>query len=314
MTKFVEKLTVPEKETISLKCRLSKQLTASIASRLHLFKNGIEVFFACKLLSETATSEPVDPRFQLLDGGNGLVTIQIDNSQPDDSALYALRIDKHETKCQLTVEQTKKQQISPPVITKDLDAGGKSAEYSSQQAFSLSLTVVGDDLKSEWLRDGKKVVLTADQSEIVQISEGTFEVRLNFLTPFTSDSGTYVCKVSNSKGSVTSRSLSVKVVDRGEVEPLDESLFQSKPRFIEYFSDVYMEMGGEAQFKCKIMGRPEPKVVWSCNCSKITANDKYELVRDGEHYTLIVRNVGANDEGEYTCKASNAKGEFCGSF
>jgi obscurin-like protein 1 len=71
-----------------------------------------------------------------------------------------------------------------------------------------------------------------------------------------------------------------------------------------------MESGMEAQFKCKIIGKPEPKVVWYCNCRKITANEKFELLKDEtDHYTLIVKNENFNDEGEYTCKANNCKGE-----
>jgi serine/threonine protein kinase len=33
------------------------------------------------------------------------------------------------------------------------------------------------------------------------------------------------------------------------------------------------------------------------------------VIKDEEHYTLVVKGVGLNDEGEYTCKASNSKGE-----
>ena len=153
-------------------------------------------------------------------------------------------------------------------------------------------------MKVEWLHDGKRLLPTTGQSETIQLEDAnTFEIRLNFNTPFTSDSGKYSCKLSNAKGSVTSKTMTIKVLDTSKVDQLDESLFQSKPRFIEYFSDVYMEANGEAQFKCKIIGKPEPKVVWSCNCSKITANDKFELVHtDEEHYTFIVRGVNADDE------------------
>lgn len=90
----------------------------------------------------------------------------------------------------------------------------------------------------------------------------------------------------------------------------EEYVFQTKPRFIEYFSDVYMEPNNDAQFKCKIIGKPEPKVEWFCNYRKITSNDKFEVLKDdSDHYTLIVKNANSNDEGEYTCKASNCKGE-----
>ena len=121
------------------------------------------------------------------------------------------------------------------------------------------------------------IYLSLNQVELVRVEgENTYEARLNFFTPFTADSGKYHCKLSNPKGSVTSKTLPVTVKDSRAVrDEADESLFHSKPRFVEYFSDVYMELGKEAQFKCKIIGKPEPKVVWSCNCSKITANERF---------------------------------------
>lgn len=71
-----------------------------------------------------------------------------------------------------------------------------------------------------------------------------------------------------------------------------------------------MEPGNEAQFKCKIIGKPEPKVEWFCNYRKITSNDKFDVIKDdSDHYTLLIKKVSPNDEGEYTCKASNCKGE-----
>lgn len=71
-----------------------------------------------------------------------------------------------------------------------------------------------------------------------------------------------------------------------------------------------MEPNTEAQFKCKIIGKPEPKVEWFCNYRKITPNDKFDLIKDeADHYTLVVKNANINDEGEYTCKATNCKGE-----
>lgn len=138
-----------------------------------------------------------------------------------------------------------------------------------------------------------------------------FNLVFNFNTPFESDSGKYLCRVRNVHGEVKSKIVDIQIKDPMQTDlELDDSIFQTKPRFIEYFSDVYMEQGTEAQFKCKIMGKPEPKVTWYCNCRKLTSNEKFELIKDeSDHYTLIVKNVNFNDEGEYTCKASNVKGE-----
>ena len=59
----------------------------------------------------------------------------------------------------------------------------------------------------------------------------------------------------------------------------------------------------------KIIGNPEPRITWFCNCRKITANEKFLLLTEEHYYTLIVKDIENNDEGEYTCKAVNVKGE-----
>lgn len=302
--KFSDSLSVNEGEPMQLKCRLSKAIAhSSLVSRIKITKDA-------KTEIKPSTDE-LPTRYQLSITDNGELTITVEKAALSDEGMYSLKLDKQETKCKVKVLPVKKQITSAPKITKDLDT--EPVEFANTEPFTIIVTVRGEEIKAEWFRDNKPVVPTTNQCELVQVEgeAGTYEARLNFVTPFTADSGKYYCKLSNPKGSVTSKTLPVTVRDSRDVKDseMDESLFQSKPRFVEYFSDVYMELNKEAQFKCKIIGKPEPKVVWSCNCSKITANDKFEVLRDGEHYTLVVKGVGVNDEGEYTCKASNAKGE-----
>lgn len=154
---------MPEKDTITLKCRLSKALTASLAPRLRLFKNTDELILSSQFLNNEAST-----RYQLIDNASGQISIVIEQAKLEDAGLYSLKIDKLETKCQVTVEKIKKQ-ITAPKIVKDLDT--KPVEYSSNEPFAISITVTGEDLKSEWYRDNKKVVPVTNQIETVKIDE-----------------------------------------------------------------------------------------------------------------------------------------------
>ena len=91
-----------------------------------------------------------------MEGGNGQITIQIENAKIEDTAMYSLRIDKHETKCKVIVEQLKKQ-ISAPKIIKDLDT--KPLEFLTSEPFSMSLHVTGNDLLVDWFRDGEIIYI-----------------------------------------------------------------------------------------------------------------------------------------------------------
>ncbi|RMZ95047.1 muscle M-line assembly unc-89 isoform X7, partial [Brachionus plicatilis] len=194
-----------------------------------------------------------------------------------------------------------------PVIVRDLPS---EVEGFVSEPFSISLSVKGDNLQIEWFNGEKKVIALMDQVQVVRKDEKC-DLVFNFNQPFSFDSGDYFCKVSNGFGAVESRCCRVTIKDPS-VQSIEESdsIFETKPRFIEYFSDVYVEPHTEAQFKCKIMGRPEPKVTWFCNCRKLLSHDqKFECLKEADYYTLVVKNIGLDDEGEYSCKASNCKGE-----
>jgi len=58
------------------------------------------------------------------------------------------------------------------------------------------------------------------------------------------------------------------------------------------------------------VGKPDPIINWYFGATRIDNNQKYELLKDSSnHYLLIIREVDTHDQGEYTCNASNCKGE-----
>ena len=301
--KFPDSLSVQESTPVKLTCALSRKPPADLMSRLKAFKND-------KLIPLSTPDNLT--RYEIIEDpeNESLISFTIDSAQMSDAGRYSLKLDQSQTSCNLKVIPDDSKAKTPPKLIQDLDT--EPSTKPSNEPFSLSIIVQGDDLKAEWYHDDKKIVPTSGQLEAVKLSEpGQWQFKIYFESPSTFDSGKYYCKVSNPFGTVVSGRADIEVKDKKEVPDyeVDESLFQSKPRFVEYFSDVYMEPESEAQFKCKITAKPEPKVVWYCNCRKISANEKFEVLNDGEHYMLVVKGVGPSDEGEYTCKASNCKGE-----
>lgn len=69
--------------------------------------------------------------------------------------------------------------------------------------------------------------------------------------------------------------------------------------------------GGNASFELKVRGNPRPQVVWTRRGAPIVSSDKYTVKfneQTGESSLLISR-LQKEDEGEYTCSASNQYGE-----
>lgn len=256
-------------------------------------------------------SDQADYNFKLVSNGQ-----PIDLKEPN-ARLFVKEADKSKT-----------EKVSGIRIIQDLDTELK--EYSMPNPFSIHIIIeiepvevtCDEPIKIEWYHNDKKVVPLLNQIEKTKLpGRNQYRIQFNFNTPFVYDSGEYYCRVmlANSGFEARSKTAKIKIVDPNQqsdpVEPgTDDALFQTKPRFIEYFSDVYMDPGTDsAKFKCRIIGKPEPKIVWFCNCHKITTsseNNKYELIKEeADYYTLIIHNVNLEDEGEYTCKASNSKGE-----
>ncbi len=328
--KFPENLSVKKGEKLKLSCLLSRRPTASaLKTRVNMLKDNkpitLSLFLANEVVDNGVTSES---RYRLIDNMDRQLTFQIEQSELDDAGKFTLVLDQTlKTSCHVKVvpsEETETKPLSPPGVSPKIltDLNSSLSEHLTTEPFSVFVVVKNgtdndDNLKVEWFHDEKKLVPLLNQLEKIKLDSGAFKIILNFNTPFVFDSGKYYCKITNQYGQCVSQVANIQIKDPNAAalnEVDDESMFQTKPRFIEYFSDVYMEadQGAEAQFKCKIIGKPEPKVVWFCNCHKINAQDaKFELIKsdEGDYYTLTVKNVNMNDEGEYTCKASNCKGE-----
>ncbi|XP_034438633.1 hemicentin-1 isoform X1 [Hippoglossus hippoglossus] len=99
-----------------------------------------------------------------------------------------------------------------------------------------------------------------------------------------SDSGLYVCVASNIAGNLT-QSVALSVL----VPPS----IQAGPRVIK------VQLGHPVELPCVVRGVPEPTLTWT------KGGQGYPVSHDG---SLALRHVGLDDEGTYTCTATNTAG------
>ena len=78
-------------------------------------------------------------------------------------------------------------------------------------------------------------------------------------------------------------------------------VIRSRPQDAEAFE------GASVRFECTVVADPPPSITWFRNGAALATSRKHEILRGEE--ALIVRDVGARDQGVYECVATNAAGE-----
>ena len=66
--------------------------------------------------------------------------------------------------------------------------------------------------------------------------------------------------------------------------------------------------GGTAMFNCSLEGVPQPSVNWLFNGASLSSGDKYAIMSTATFSSLTISNVSPDDEGSYTCNATNDRG------
>ncbi|CAI9716215.1 titin-like [Octopus vulgaris] len=118
------------------------------------------------------------------------------------------------------------------------------------------------------------------------------------------DTGVYTCRISNPLGEAI---CSARITVKSE-KPHD--IYEREPKFIRKLDDTRVHKGRNVCFECTTLGDPQPEIKWYFKGKEIKSSDHYKIESDGKKHSLFVYDVHPDDEGEYTCKASNPKGEL----
>lgn len=91
----------------------------------------------------------------------------------------------------------------------------------------------------------------------------------------------------------------------------------SPPIFEQIFKNARFAQGGNALFEGKLKGNPKPIISWTRKGAPLLESQKYHMTYNemtGE-VSLLIKQIGPGDEGEYTCTARNQYGEaICSVF
>lgn len=92
--------------------------------------------------------------------------------------------------------------------------------------------------------------------------------------------------------------------------PIGIGLSGERPEFIEILPGQSKVLVGEtATLCCSFKGKPTPEIVWMKNGHEIEENtNRIKITQNNFKACLIIENVNIEDEGRYSCEATNIHG------
>uniref|UniRef100_A0A4W6D352 Hemicentin-1 n=1 Tax=Lates calcarifer TaxID=8187 RepID=A0A4W6D352_LATCA len=166
----------------------------------------------------------------------------------------------------------------------NVDGAGVSAEPARMSVIEGEDAILPCEVHSvppptiSWAKE--RQLISPFSPRHTQLPSGSMKI----LETRVSDSGLYVCVASNIAGNLT-QSIELSVL----VPPS----IQAGPRVIK------VQVGHPVELPCVVRGVPEPTITWTKD------GKNYPVSHDG---SLALRNVGLDDEGTYTCIATNTAG------
>ena len=94
-------------------------------------------------------------------------------------------------------------------------------------------------------------------------------------------------------------------------------LFSSEaPVFVKELEDVAVTEGDAVTLEVVVSGEPKCKLEWFMNGMDLTEGGRHSFVNHGEgRYSLVIRDVRDDDDGQYCCAAQNEAGRVtCDGF
>ncbi|CAB3251608.1 unnamed protein product [Arctia plantaginis] len=167
-----------------------------------------------------------------------------------------------------------------PTIKED---GIKMIETKDSVEVTLPCNVDGLPTPTvRWLRNG---TILHSSKNILTTSDFSLKIRRIDV----SDTGSYTCEAENHLGS-TNKSIDVLVFDKPVIEKPVEKIRAVK--------------GTDVQLTCRTLrGTPKPSIQWHFQHKTKSLKELEEI-----NEALLLKNVSVDDEGKYTCNASNIVG------
>ena len=228
----------------------------------------------------------------------------------EDSAVFSVIAENRggTAKCSanLIVEE-RRPQTRGGVIPPSFVTTVQNAKATSGQLVRFDARINGSKpLDVYWLKNGKRI--TPDIRYKILEEDGIHTLLIIEVVP--EDSGKYECVAMNSAGEARCEAECAVQAPSTPAKPSKPTTpgTEKVPSVIEPLKDQTIREGQSVEFKCKISAKPIPQIKWQKGEKIIKPSKYFQMVKDGELYTLKISEAFPEDEGVYKCIATNPAG------
>uniref|UniRef100_A0A4W4ED82 Ig-like domain-containing protein n=1 Tax=Electrophorus electricus TaxID=8005 RepID=A0A4W4ED82_ELEEL len=145
-----------------------------------------------------------------------------------------------------------------------------------------------------WFRDGQVLTAAALPGAQISFSEGRAVLRIPAVT--VAHSGRFSVRATNGAGQATS---TAELLVTAETAP---------PNFIQRLQSMTVRQGSRVRLDVRVTGIPTPVVKFYREGAEIQSSADFQIVQDGDLYSLLIAEAFPEDSGTYSVNATNSSG------
>nr|XP_049692671.1 titin homolog isoform X12 [Helicoverpa armigera] len=189
----------------------------------------------------------------------------------------------------------------------------RSSEAREGDTVIIACEVIGDPKPDVyWLRDFLKPDYYRDATHFKRVGDGP-EYRFEIPHAKLDYTGAYSVVARNVHGEAKAIiSLQIKAKDPSSTDDTHNVRYgrvEVIPRFERELTDLLSYDGDAVEFECHVTGNPEPDIRWFHYNELIRDCEDFESTFEEGAARLKIKQVTAEDEGTYSCEASNNLGK-----
>ncbi|XP_051566259.1 titin-like [Myxocyprinus asiaticus] len=145
-----------------------------------------------------------------------------------------------------------------------------------------------------WFRDGQVLTAAALPGTQISFSDGCAVLMIPAVTA--AHSGRFSVRATNGAGQATS---TAELLVTAETAP---------PNFIQRLQSITVRQGSQVRLDVRVTGIPTPVVKFYREGAEIQSSADFQIVQEGDLYSLLIAEAFPEDSGTYSVSASNSSG------